>query len=314
VKAFTVVIPTRDRPRSLEACLAGLERKEGCGDFVVVVVDDGSRAADAVAAIVAGASLARLVRIDAAGSSIARNVGAREASTGLVLFLDDDCVPQRGWAAALVRAIENGAIAAAGRAVNSSRADVFGEATQVVLDYLTQTATGEDGSTTFAPTYNLACRRDLLLEMPFEESYGHAGADRDWCERIAARGHRIALARDAVVVHRQLLDFRGFLRKHYAYGAGSRRFRSRHQLGLEPPKFYAALLEEGFERGVRVGLAVCLAEAATATGYAAAALGLGERPAALAEQRLGRGLGVESVGGEDRRGDVADAHPPVRRA
>jgi hypothetical protein len=149
---------------------------------------------------------------------------------------------------------------------------VFGEATQVVLDYLTSAATNHDGTTSFAPTYNLACRRELLLEEPFEEWYENAGADRDWCARLEARGLRIATVEEAVVTHRQLLDVGSFVRKHYHYGRGSRRYRRRHHLGLERPGFYAGLVQSGFSRGARVGLSICAAQVATAAGYAAASL------------------------------------------
>lgn len=273
VEPFTVVIPTRDRPRSLELCLAALERQTGCGDFAIVVVDDGSRAREDVAAVVAASPRARLVRTAPRGASIARNVGARESETSVVLFLDDDCLPEPAWAAALVRAVEAGAVVVAGSAVNSSRSDAYGEATQVVLDYLTEAEAGHDGTTAFAPTYNLACRRELLLEEPFEEWYENAGADRDWCARLAARGMRIARAESAVVTHLQVLDLSRFLSKHFTYGSGSQRFRRRHHLGLERPSYYARLVRSGFARGGRVGLAVCLAQVATAAGFVAGSLG-----------------------------------------
>lgn len=269
VEPFTVVIPTRDRPRSLELCLDALERQQGCDDFEIVVVDDGSRRRSEVAAVVAASPHARLVRTEPTGSAAARNVGAGEAATSIVLLLDDDCLPSPGWAALLVRSLDNGAMVAAGRGVNSSSRDVFGEATQVVLDYLTDAGADHEGSTSFAPTYNLACRRELLLEVPFEEWYENAGADRDWCAQLAARGLRIAVAEGALVTHRQQLDLRSFLHKHYRYGNGSRRFRARHHLRLEPPRFYAGLIRSGFRRSFRVGLAVCLAQAATGVGFAA---------------------------------------------
>jgi glycosyltransferase involved in cell wall biosynthesis len=265
---FTVVIPTRDRPRALAACLAALRRQEGCGEFEVVAVDDGSRAAGEVAAVVRADPKARVLRTAPAGSVAARNRGIREARSQLVLLLDDDCEPRPGWAAALAAALEKGAAAAAGRVVNGTTANVFAEATQVVLTYLTLRALRADGTTSFAPTYNLACRRELLLEMPFDERYVNAGADRDWCMRLARRGPAIEYLDEAVVDHRQALGLREFCRKHFDYGRGSARFHRRHGVALERPGFYAGLVRAGFDRGIAVGLALCLAQIATAAGYA----------------------------------------------
>jgi hypothetical protein len=89
---------------------------------------------------------------------------------------------------------------------------------------------------------------------------------------LEARGLLIATVEEAVVTHRQLLDLGRFVRKHYHYGRGSRRYRRRHHLGLERPGFYAGLVQSGFTRGARVGLSICVAQLATAAGYAAASL------------------------------------------
>jgi GT2 family glycosyltransferase len=269
---FTVVIPTRDRPKSLALCLAALERQEAGAPFEIVVVDDGSSAADEVAAVVRDSGRARLVRTAPSGSATARNRGVRDAGAPIVVLLDDDCEPRAGWAAALLGAIEAGADAAAGRGVNADPSDAFGEATQAVLDHLTLQSRRPDGALGFAPTFNLACRRDVLLELPFEEYYVNSGADRDWCVRLAERGYSLVLAPRAVIDHRQTLDLGRFWRKHHEYGRGSARFHRKQDVGFEHSGFYFGLVREGFRRGVRVGLAVGLSQLATATGFAREAL------------------------------------------
>jgi GT2 family glycosyltransferase len=269
---FTVVVPTRDRPRSLSRCLAALEQQKECGAFEIIVVHDGSSEAEVVDLVVAQSRRARVVRTAPTGSASARNRGARDASTPIVLLLDDDCEPRPGWAAALLAAVEDGADVAAGRCVNVDSSDAFSEATQTVLDYLTHRSSRSGGSVGFAPTYNLACARDVLLAVPFDERYVHSGADRDWCRRLVQCGYSIALASEAVIDHRQVLDLGSFWRKHRSYGRGSARFRRKHGVGLERPGFYAGLVHAGFQKGVRVGLAVCLAQLATAKGFATEAL------------------------------------------
>jgi mycofactocin glycosyltransferase len=265
---FTVVVPTRNRPHSLVRCLAALQLQDGCGEFEIIVVDDGSRAVKEVSAIVAASPRARLVRVPPSGSARARNRGITEARASSVLLLDDDCEAQPGWAAAMLAALGDSTPVAAGRCINADRTDSLGEATQTVLDYLTIQSLRPNGSAGFAPTYNIAGRRDVLLEIPFDERYVNSGADRDWCSRLAQRGYQIAHAPDAVVEHRQTLDLASFWRKHRAYGKGSARFHHAHSIGLESPPFYMGLVRQGFGRGAKAGLAVCVAQAATAVGFA----------------------------------------------
>ena len=264
---FTVVVPTRDRPSALERCLRALSAQKVEGDFEIVVVDDGSRAAEDVSAVVAACDRSRLVRTAPGGSAQARNRGIEEARAPLVLLLDDDCEPGSGWAAALLPPIERGVAAAAGRCVNADPSDALADATQVVLDFLTLWSVRQDGTTGFAPTYNLGCRREVALAIPFEESYVNQGADRDWCARLVQRGFSIAFEPDAIIVHRQAVGLREFWHKHLAYGRGSARFHHRHGTGLERPGFYVGLLRAGFRRGPRTGAAVLLAQLATAVGF-----------------------------------------------
>jgi GT2 family glycosyltransferase len=264
---FSVVVPTRDRPGSLARCLEALERQEVEGEFEVVVVDDGSRVAEEVAAVVGSNGRARLVRTTPGGSARARNRGAREARAPIVLLLDDDCEPRADWAATLVAAVEHGAPVAAGRGVNADPADALAGATQTILDHLTISSLRPDGTTSFAPTYNLACRRDVVLSVPFDERFVNQGADRDWCARVVQSGYSIAFEQRAVVEHRQRLGLGSFWRKHRAYGGGSARFHRRHRTGLERPGFYARLIVAGFRSGPRTGLAVCVAQLATAIGF-----------------------------------------------
>lgn len=253
-------------------CLAALQLQDDCGEFEIIVVDDGSRAVDEVSAVVAASPRARLVRVPPSGSAGARNRGITEARAPSVLLLDDDCEARPGWAAALLAALGDSTPVAAGRGINADRTDSLGEATQTVLDYLTIQSLQPNGSAGFAPTYNLAGRRDVLLEIPFDERYVNSGADRDWCSRLAQRGYQIAHAPNAVVEHRQTLDLASFWRKHLAYGKGSARYHRARGIGLESPPFYVGLVREGFGRGAKAGLAVCVAQAATAVGFAYEAL------------------------------------------
>jgi mycofactocin system glycosyltransferase len=95
----TVVIPVFGLVRALSVTLAALARMpEPCAR--IVVVDDASPNADAVAATVAlaGRRSTRLIRRDRnGGSAAARNSGTEAVTTPLVAFVDAGCVPEPGW-------------------------------------------------------------------------------------------------------------------------------------------------------------------------------------------------------------------------
>jgi glycosyltransferase involved in cell wall biosynthesis len=264
---ITVVVPTRDRPAGLRRCLARLAAQTVADRIEIVVVDDGSEDVDPVAAAVAAVPGARLVRQPRRGPGAARNAGVRAARAPIVCFTDDDCEPAPGWAEALAEALRAGADVAAGDTEPGGSANRYVVASQLVTNFVARHA-----SVPFAASNNLGSTARLLRELPFDEAYPDAaGEDRDWCERLAAEGHRIERRPDATVAHHQELTAAGFLRQQARYGRGAYRYHRRGpRRPLERPRFYAGLLRRGFEEGAAVGLLVALAQVATAAGWLAA--------------------------------------------
>ncbi|MBA2333286.1 MAG: glycosyltransferase family 2 protein, partial [Actinobacteria bacterium] len=180
--ATTVVIPTRNRPDALGACLDAISRQTIAAELEIVVVDDGSREAARVAEIVTVHPGAILIRTAAAGPSSARNVGAASARGALVLFTDDDCRPAADWAERLVDALRGGADAVAGSTLNGADGSPFAEASQLVANALVVPVAKGSPSVSFAPSNNLGCRVDIVRAIPFDASFGAPGGeDRDWC-------------------------------------------------------------------------------------------------------------------------------------
>jgi glycosyltransferase involved in cell wall biosynthesis len=267
---ISVIVPTRDRPAALARCLGALSAQTVAGTLEVIVVDDGSRAAEEVRGIVALHRCARLIQRAGSGPAAARNVGAQHARGAVLCFTDDDCSPLREWAKRLAEALERGADVAAGITLSSGGA--MGEASEIVAHAPAVLRTG-DGKLTFAPSNNIACTRTVFESIQFDESYpSAAGEDREWCARLTAAGYVLRVEPDARVVHHQDLTLGGFLRQQFRYGQGAYRFRRRsdQRRPLESRSFYTALLRRAFVESFNVGLLVSAAQLVTAAGFAVA--------------------------------------------
>jgi glycosyltransferase involved in cell wall biosynthesis len=276
---ITVVIPTRDRPSALSACLEAISRQTIAEALEVVVVADGSRDEAQIAQIVMRHTRARLVRLPASGPSAARNAGSACAHGRLVLFTDDDCRPMPDWAEMLAGALRAGAAAVAGSTINGYAGDHFAEASQIIANALVVPFGQEPRQVSFAPSNNIGCRADVVRSLPFDSSFQQPGGeDREWCARLARAGYALRLEPHAVVLHYQRLRFGSFWRQQLRYGRGAYRFRRKGVSGvpLEKPVFYAQLLRRAARHGFRVGLLVAAAQIATAIGFALEAI----RPAA----------------------------------
>ncbi|MFN2608058.1 MAG: glycosyltransferase family 2 protein [Acidimicrobiales bacterium] len=101
---FTVVICSRNRPDQLLAVLGALRGQTG-GAFPVLVVDQSDECDPRVANRVAADTSVTLVRDHGKGLSRARNLAWPRVTTEWVVYLDDDCLPEPGWAAALGRVL-----------------------------------------------------------------------------------------------------------------------------------------------------------------------------------------------------------------
>ena len=263
---FSVVVPTFDRPRKLEECLAALARLEyPRDDYEVVVVDDGSREPVKVAGH--GAAV-RVERRPNAGPAAARNRGVAAARGRWVAFTDDDCRPAADWLTMLERPLLAGAAAVAGRAVNALPDIPFATASQELIDHLLRWYNRDPADARFGTTNNMAVDREVLgAAGGFDESFSRAaGEDRELVHRLREGGHRIAYEPRARVEHHHDLHLRGFLRQHHAYGRAAALFRRRAgRVPVEPPAFYRELVRAP---EARISALLVVAQVANAAGFA----------------------------------------------
>jgi GT2 family glycosyltransferase len=266
----SVVVPTRDRPHQLRACLDALAAQDAPFEYEVVVADDSPQPLEAAD------GAARIVPTRGAGPAAARNAGVDAAAGTFVCLIDDDCIASPSWLRLLVARAEadEGAVVA-GPTVNGETGSALAEASQQIVTWLSEATRSGEGEPPFAPTSNICCRREILQAVRFDPAFPRAAAeDRDWCARLAEAGHPLVFEDAAPVYHHAPLGLGEYLRRHFRYGAGARSYRRLHtgHARRQPAASYTALLRRSFARGTRVGAATVLAQAATAVGYAVAAL------------------------------------------
>jgi glycosyltransferase involved in cell wall biosynthesis len=226
--AVTVVVPTRDRPEQLAACLASLRAALRPGDELIVA-DSASASAVEVASAAAVAE-ADLVRCNRPGVGRARNAGWRAGHNEIVLFTDDDVVVDTGWRDALA-----GAIAAnpdvgfvTGRILPPADED---PSRDVAIKRDDQPAAYDaDSVGNLGHGASLATRREVLAALDgWDESLGIGGRfgaapEHDFFDRCFALGLSGRFEPTALAWHSQwrgprrllLLDAR------YGYGSGAR--------------------------------------------------------------------------------------------
>jgi glycosyltransferase involved in cell wall biosynthesis len=278
---FSIIIPTRNRPASLDLCLTALAALDyPRSDFEVLVVDDGSDPAPTDVLNRHAATLPlRTLRREGNGPAAARNAALALAQGDLIVFTDDDCAPHPAWLRAFDAAAERHPTAAfGGRILDSPHNNIFGRTSQLLVTFLYAHSEATTGPAFFCSN-NLAMPRQLLLALGgFDESFPlPAAEDRDLCARWRPIGPLIFLP-DAVIEHRQHLHLRTFWRQQYRYGQGAFHYWQRRQdeglpgNRLETLRFYRDMLTYPFGRmtiakALISSALLALSQLAVATGY-----------------------------------------------
>ena len=282
---ISVIVPTFRRPVALLHCLESLRGLHSPGVGIeVVIADDGGTVDAARAESALGRRPLIVSEGQGRGPAAARNRGAAAASGGLLLFTDDDCRPEPGWAAALWRRHQSEPCALiGGTTVNALPDNPYSRAAQAIGDAALAHHNSGFAGPRFYPSNNIAVPAGQFAEIGgFDERIERAGGeDRDFCERWIERGWPVAAERDAVVHHAHPLRLRSFWSQQRAYGAGAFHHR-RNRAARGGEKRLQPALTSGLagiaargalrDRDVAVFLLLGVWQVAGVSGYAGAAL------------------------------------------
>ena len=233
----TIAICTRDRADDLQHCLAGLQKMLQAGQdsaVEVLVVDSASRLPE-TREVVEGFPGTRYLRLERKGLNVARNAAMRSASGEIVVFIDDDAVPDAGWLQAHREAFDHPlTMMSTGLTLPLELESEAQEQFEAVSSF----------SRGFAPRIydhrnmhpltagragagvNMALRRTVVdLIGPFDDALDagtptHSGGESELMARIIDGGYRIVYTPSALNWHRHRRSLPELRRTIYGYGVG----------------------------------------------------------------------------------------------
>ena len=199
---ISVIIPVRNNPAGLAACVAALAKQDTQYAFEVLVVDNNDcfRAADYEGLTVANASL-RVFHEPRRSSYAARNQGIRAAQGHICAFTDADCLPHYRWLDRGMRAMREG-VEIVGGEVSMYYANPTAPTLAERFDrayYLDQYRYVAFYG--FAATANLFVTRSLFETIGLFDGRLQSGGDKEWCLRAARYGYQVAYAPKVTIFH-----------------------------------------------------------------------------------------------------------------
>ncbi|MDP8930096.1 MAG: glycosyltransferase family 2 protein, partial [Actinomycetota bacterium] len=223
---MSVVICAYNAAATLDECL-----RHTCAlaypGLEIIVVDDGST--DETAAIARRHPRARLIQIEHAGLSVARNEGFRAANRELVAYLDSDAYPSPEWPYYLALGLDSPTVGGVGGPNVPPTDDPFGAHVVARSPGGPVHVLLSDDRAEHVPGCNMAFWKELLEEVGgFDPVYVSAGDDVDLCWKVIDRGWDIAFHPAALVWHHRRPGLRAYLRQQSGYGRAEALVEARH--------------------------------------------------------------------------------------
>jgi len=216
---ISVIVPTYNAANTIRDTIeALLNQNYPKNKYEVIFVDDGSN--DDTVKIIKSYKKVKLIKQKHKGPAAARNLGAKKARGGILLFTDSDCGPSRNWILDMIKPLKNSKIVG-----------VSGTYRTLNKDSLIARFVGYEISRNheimkkqkyidFIGSYSAAYRKDIFLKFGgFDESFPIAsGEDPELSFRISKAGYKMVFQSKAYVYHRHPDTLWKFLKQQFWRG------------------------------------------------------------------------------------------------
>ncbi len=250
--AVSIIIPVRNRPDDIEACLQSVGELDYPDDRLeVIVVDDAS---DDQTPDVVSRFPVRLIRLKQhKRASFCRNHAARQARGDLLAFIDSDCLADSAWLRELVPAFKDAQLGALGGMVdgyfNVNGLDRYEKARSSLSVSTWFRRSQKNDPFFYLPACNLVVRRRLFQDIGGFNEELVVGEDVDLSWRIRHRGYHIEFRPQGRVYHKHRNRVFSFCRRRFDYGTSEPLLNKLHTEKIKelliPPlafSFWAGLL------------------------------------------------------------------------
>jgi glycosyltransferase involved in cell wall biosynthesis len=204
----SVIVPTMNRKRYLQASLESLNHLDYPKSKIEIIVVDGGSTDGTNQMVSKFFKNTQIIVEKRDGISIARNTGGKNAKGDILAFTDDDCVVDKDWIRNIVTAFRDDKVGAAGgpnillhpdlfpqKFINSPTLGIFSLGDKKIL-------------VDFLITANFAIRHTVFKSIKFDELYGRRKTaiykweeDTEICQRLTDAGYKLAYLPLAKVYH-----------------------------------------------------------------------------------------------------------------
>lgn len=228
----SIIIPVRNRPEEIGACLKSLEDLDYPSNrFEIIVVDDAST--DHTPETISRFPV-RLIRLEKNRQApFCRNLAAWEATGEILAFVDSDCLVDPNWLKELLPTFKAPSVVAVGGRVdayfNKTGLDRYETVSSSLIMGRHAMRSQERDIAFYVPSCNLLVRRSLFLAIGGFREELVVGEDVDLCWRIQDQSCQVAFQPVGKVFHKHRNHLIPFCRRRFDYGASEPLLQKLHE-------------------------------------------------------------------------------------
>ena len=250
---LSVIIPTRNRALELERCIKSI-KNQTYKKFEIIVVDDKST--DNTPSIINQYKVRYIRNKKNLGQSSAQNIGAKIAKGNILVFIDDDCIPDKYWLEHIAKAfkISKNTAVVGGKIVNLGKTkfnihllpfwpyiNYWLNNTGKIISFGIITTNFGSNLPQFVDWIscgNMAIKKEVFTKVGgFDKNFigNSAFADPDICSRINDLGYKIYYQPLSICVHKPSLLNRKTPGEIRFYNKSNEMYFQIKRLNLEKP-------------------------------------------------------------------------------
>jgi len=217
----SVIIPVRNRPEEIKACLLSLGKLDYPLDKLeIIAVDDAS--CDHTPEAIKGFNVRLISLKKNRQAPYCRNLAAQKANGEILAFLDSDCVASPSWLKELVPAFKDPAVCAVGGRIDSffdtTALDRYEQVKSSLIIGNHVRRSSEREKFFYVPSCNLLVKKKIFHSIGGFNPDLVVGEDVDLCWRLQDAGHSVEFRPNGTIFHRHRNKMSAFCRRRFDYG------------------------------------------------------------------------------------------------
>jgi mycofactocin system glycosyltransferase len=218
----SIIIPVRNRPEEISACLKSLEEVDyPKKKLEIIVVDDASQ--DNTPEMIQKFPQVRPIFLtEHSQASLCRNQGAKAAKGDILAFIDSDCLADPSWLRELVPAFRDQTLGGLGGLVDSyfheKSLDKYEEVKSALKISSWFKRSKKEELFFYLPFCNFLVRRKLFIKLKGLKEELHVGEDVDFCWRLQDSNSFLEYRPMGRVFHKHRNNPLAFCIRRFDYG------------------------------------------------------------------------------------------------